>query len=117
MKFLKGGLLVALALLVLLVGPSLISQDLRFNAIPLYFSRPLRRFDYFVGKLGVIGARVFADDHTFVNLLLRPDKQPPALLDGVERIGSADAVFHRHEHAVVARWDFAFERRVFFKQV
>jgi ABC-2 type transport system permease protein len=39
---------------VLLVGPSLISQDLRFNALPLYFSRPLRRIDYFVGKLGVI---------------------------------------------------------------
>jgi ABC-2 type transport system permease protein len=42
-------------LLVVLVGPSLISQDLRFNAMPLYFSRPLRRFDYFAGKLGVIG--------------------------------------------------------------
>jgi ABC-2 type transport system permease protein len=42
-------------ILVLMVGPSLISQDLRFNAIPLYFSRPLRRFDYFLGKLGVIG--------------------------------------------------------------
>jgi ABC-2 type transport system permease protein len=42
-------------LLVVIVGPSLISQDLRFNAIPLYFSRPLRRFDYFLGKLGVIG--------------------------------------------------------------
>ena len=42
--------------LVLLVGPSLISQDLRFNALPLYFSRPLRRIDYFVGKLGVIAA-------------------------------------------------------------
>src|SRR3954470_3807970 len=42
-------------LLVMLVGPGLISQDLRFNAIPLYFSRPLRRFDYFMGKLGVIG--------------------------------------------------------------
>lgn len=41
-------------LLVVLVGPGLISQDLRFNAIPLYFSRPLRRFDYFAGKLGVI---------------------------------------------------------------
>jgi ABC-2 type transport system permease protein len=40
--------------LVLLVGPSLISQDLRFNALPLYFSRPLRRYDYFLGKLGVI---------------------------------------------------------------
>ncbi len=37
-----------------MVGPNLISQDLRFNAIPLYFSRPVRRFDYFLGKLGVI---------------------------------------------------------------
>jgi ABC-2 type transport system permease protein len=44
--------------LVLLVGPNLISQDLRDNAIPLYFSRPLRRIDYFVGKLGVIGTYV-----------------------------------------------------------
>jgi ABC-2 type transport system permease protein len=41
-------------ILVLLIGPNLISQDLRFNAIPLYFSRPLRRLDYFVGKLGII---------------------------------------------------------------
>jgi ABC-2 type transport system permease protein len=41
-------------LLVMLTGPDLISQDLRFNAIPLYFSRPLRRIDYFLGKLGVI---------------------------------------------------------------
>ena len=45
-------------LLVLLVGPNLISQDLRFNAIPLYFSRPLRRIDYFIGKLGVIATFV-----------------------------------------------------------
>ena len=43
-------------ILVLLVGPDLISQDLRFNALPLYLSRPLRRIDYFVGKLGVIAA-------------------------------------------------------------
>ncbi len=42
-------------ILVALVGPDLISKDLRFNAMPLYFSRPLRRFDYFLGKLGVIG--------------------------------------------------------------
>src|SRR5207237_7480306 len=41
--------------LVLVVGPNLVSRDLRFNALPLYFSRPLRRFDYFLGKLGVIG--------------------------------------------------------------
>jgi ABC-2 type transport system permease protein len=43
-------------ILVLLAGPSLISQDIRYNALPLYFSRPLRRIDYFLGKLGVIVA-------------------------------------------------------------
>ena len=42
-------------ILVLVVGPGLISQDLRVNALPLYFSRPLRRIDYFVGKWAVIG--------------------------------------------------------------
>lgn len=42
--------------LILLVGPNLISQDLRYNALPLYFSRPLRRIDYFTGKLGIIVA-------------------------------------------------------------
>ena len=41
-------------ILVAIVGPDLISQDLRFNAMPLYLSRPLRRIDYFLGKLGVI---------------------------------------------------------------
>jgi ABC-2 type transport system permease protein len=52
--FLGIGLPISMVV-VLLVGPGLISQDLRFNALPLYFSRPLRRVDYFVGKLGVIG--------------------------------------------------------------
>jgi ABC-2 type transport system permease protein len=42
--------------LILLIGPNLISQDLRLNALPLYFSRPLRRIDYFLGKLGIITA-------------------------------------------------------------
>jgi ABC-2 type transport system permease protein len=42
------------------VGPDLISQDLRFNAMPLYFSRPLRRVDYFMGKLGVIATYLAA---------------------------------------------------------
>jgi ABC-type transport system involved in multi-copper enzyme maturation permease subunit len=41
--------------MVLVVGPNLISRDLRFNSLPLYFSRPLRRVDYFLGKLAVIG--------------------------------------------------------------
>jgi ABC-type transport system involved in multi-copper enzyme maturation permease subunit len=47
-------------LLVVLAGPSLISRDLRFNALPLYFARPLTRLDYFLGKLGVIAALVAA---------------------------------------------------------
>src|SRR5947209_6716721 len=41
-------------LLVVIAGPNLISGDLRFNALPLYFSRPLGRLEYFLGKLGVI---------------------------------------------------------------
>jgi ABC-type transport system involved in multi-copper enzyme maturation permease subunit len=52
--FFKAELVFSL-FLVLLVGPNLVSRDLRFNALPLYFSRPLRRIDYFLGKLGVIG--------------------------------------------------------------
>jgi ABC-2 type transport system permease protein len=46
--------------LVMLVGPNLISLDLRFNALPLYFSRPITRLEYFLGKLGVIAALVAA---------------------------------------------------------
>lgn len=53
--FLKAELYLSM-IVVLLVGPSLISQDLRFNSLPLYFSRPLRRADYFLGKLGVVAA-------------------------------------------------------------
>lgn len=52
--FFKAELVCSL-FLVLVVGPNLVSRDLRFNALPLYFSRPLRRVDYFFGKLGVIG--------------------------------------------------------------
>ena len=47
-------------LLVTLTGPNLISLDLRFNALPLYLSRPVTRLDYFLGKLGVIAALVAA---------------------------------------------------------
>jgi ABC-2 type transport system permease protein len=46
--------------LVMLVGPNLISLDLRFNALPLYFSRPITRLEYFLGKLGVVAALVAA---------------------------------------------------------
>jgi len=43
---------------VAIAGPGLISRDLRFNALPLYLARPMTRLDYFLGKLGVIGALV-----------------------------------------------------------
>lgn len=52
--FFKAELLCSL-FLVMIVGPNLVSRDLRFNALPLYLSRPVRRVDYFLGKLGVIG--------------------------------------------------------------
>jgi ABC-2 type transport system permease protein len=52
--------LIFVMLLMVIVGPNLISGDLRFNAFPLYFSRPLRRLDYLLGKLGVIAALVAA---------------------------------------------------------
>jgi ABC-2 type transport system permease protein len=55
-QFFFGVVMIISMLLVVFVGPRLVSQDLRFNAMPLYFSRPLRRFDYFLGKLGVIAA-------------------------------------------------------------
>jgi ABC-2 type transport system permease protein len=55
-------------ILVLLVGPDLISQDLRFNALPLYLSRPVRRLEYFLGKLGVIA--VYLAMVTLVPVLL-----------------------------------------------
>lgn len=43
-------------LTLLVVGPRLISQDLRANALPLYLSRPLNRWDYFLGKFAVVAA-------------------------------------------------------------
>ena len=45
---------------VLVVGPSLVSADLRNRAMPLYLSRPLTRTDYVLGKLVVLGVLVSA---------------------------------------------------------
>ncbi len=41
--------------IVLVVGSNQVSKDLRFNAIPLYLSRPLSRPSYFLGKFAAIG--------------------------------------------------------------
>lgn len=41
--------------LTLIIGPALVSPDLRNNALPLYLSRPFNRTDYVIGKLTVLG--------------------------------------------------------------
>lgn len=41
-------------LLVLFVGPALISPDLRNNGLPLYLARPFTRTEYVLGKLSVL---------------------------------------------------------------
>lgn len=41
-------------LIVLIMGPALVSPDLRNNAMPLYLARPFSRRDYILGKLGAL---------------------------------------------------------------
>jgi ABC-2 type transport system permease protein len=47
----QGGFAFVLALL---VGPPLVSRDLRNNALPLYLCRPFSRTEYVMGKMSVI---------------------------------------------------------------
>jgi ABC-2 type transport system permease protein len=47
----QGGLA---SLVALLVGPPLISRDLRNNALPLYLCRPFSRTEYVIGKMSVL---------------------------------------------------------------
>ena len=44
---------------VAVVGPELLSRDLRNNLLPLYFSRPLSRTDYALMKLAALASAVF----------------------------------------------------------
>lgn len=46
------------AVIVTAVGPTLISQDLRARALQVYYSRPITRTDYLVGKLLVVATFV-----------------------------------------------------------
>jgi ABC-2 type transport system permease protein len=48
------------ALFVAIVGPELVSRDLRNNLLPLYFSRPVTRTDYALTKLAALATSVFA---------------------------------------------------------
>jgi hypothetical protein len=50
----------AVILVVLLSGSLLIARDKRYNALQLYFSRPLTPNDYILGKLGIVVSFIFA---------------------------------------------------------
>ena len=54
LSFLRYPQAVIMVLAVGIIAPPLISQDIRSRAFLLYFSRPLSRTDYIVGKLGTI---------------------------------------------------------------
>jgi ABC-2 type transport system permease protein len=41
-------------LMTVFIGPNMIAPDLAFNALPLYFCRPLSRTEYVVGRAAVI---------------------------------------------------------------
>jgi len=43
-----------LVLVMIFVGGGLIADDLRFNALQLYFARPLRKIDYVIGKMATL---------------------------------------------------------------
>src|SRR5690348_8193451 len=49
--YIQGGFAFFVALL---VGPPLVSRDLRNNALPLYLCRPFSRTEYVMGKMSVL---------------------------------------------------------------
>ncbi len=52
--FTQGFMLFILLMIVIFCGASLISDDLKHNSLQLYFSRPLKKKDYFLGKTAVV---------------------------------------------------------------
>jgi ABC-type transport system involved in multi-copper enzyme maturation permease subunit len=56
--------LLPVGVIITYVGPELISQDLRARALQIYYSRPLTRIDYILGKLIVVA--VFVSMVTFI---------------------------------------------------
>ncbi|MGD0781965.1 MAG: ABC transporter permease subunit [Candidatus Aminicenantales bacterium] len=47
-------LLFMMVMIMVLAGAGLIADDLKHNSLQLYFSRPLRKRDYLLGKMGVV---------------------------------------------------------------
>jgi ABC-type transport system involved in multi-copper enzyme maturation permease subunit len=55
MYYTNGYMLFTLLFVSLVAGSELISKDIKTNAVSLYFSRPIGKFDYIAGKMSVIG--------------------------------------------------------------
>jgi len=52
-------LLFMIVLLMVFCGAGLISDDLKYNSLQLYFSRPIKKNDYFMGKAAVLAFFIF----------------------------------------------------------
>ncbi|MFW6160964.1 MAG: ABC transporter permease [Acidobacteriota bacterium] len=52
--FTNDFILFMLMMIMVFVGASLISDDLRHNALQMYFARPLKKMDYFIGKASIL---------------------------------------------------------------
>lgn len=52
--FTSDFLLFMMVMILVFCGAGLISDDLKYNSLQLYFSKPLRKKDYFLGKASVI---------------------------------------------------------------
>jgi ABC-2 type transport system permease protein len=50
---------ILLVIFLAVTGPEMVSRDLRNKTLPLYFSRPLRRTDYALAKLGALVTAAF----------------------------------------------------------
>ena len=57
--FTNDFILFMIVMILVFCGAGLISDDLKYNSLQLYFSRPLKKKDYFLGKASVIVFFVF----------------------------------------------------------
>jgi len=60
LAFMRVPQAVLLAVVIGLVAPTLVSRDLRAKAWLVYFTRPVGRFEYILGKAAILGALVAA---------------------------------------------------------
>ncbi|MFP4082647.1 MAG: ABC transporter permease [Candidatus Aminicenantes bacterium] len=59
-SYLTSSLLLFIMVMILVFcGAGLISDDLKYNSLQLYFSRPLKKKDYFLGKISVVAFFLF----------------------------------------------------------